>query len=231
MSETALIESPQEAVGRVMAIRPLEDWEIAKNKASMFALSFAMPMALKSTSEATIVNAMLILELAHLHQESPITIAQSLQIIQGKVGWDAKYIIAKMNKHGVFSSRVGFEVKGAGDSLSVTAFATLKETGERTSATCDMKMAKAEGWTKNSKYQSMPEQMLVYRSANFLARRHCPEIYVGLYTGDEIEDIAYSSIEGSTLSTSATAPVLSARDRIAAMKAQAAEESKVTATA
>ena len=35
-----------------------------------------------------------------------------------------------------------------------------------------MKMARQEGWTKNSKYQSMPELMLRNRAATFFGRQY-----------------------------------------------------------
>lgn len=58
-------------------------------------------------------------------------------------------------------------------------------------STIDIKMALAEGWyTKsNSKWQSMPEQMLRYRAAAFWQRAYAPEIGLGFHTQEEIEDI------------------------------------------
>jgi hypothetical protein len=55
-----------------------------------------------------------------------------------------------------------------------------------------MSMAKAEGWsTKNgSKWNNMPELMLMYRAAAFLIRTYAPEISMGLQTADELEDVA-----------------------------------------
>lgn len=48
-------------------------------------------------------------------------------------------------------------------------------------------MAKAENWTKNQKYRSMPEQLLRYRSATFLIRLYCPEVMVGVPAQVEVE--------------------------------------------
>lgn len=54
-----------------------------------------------------------------------------------------------------------------------------------------LEMAVNEGWyTKNgSKWQTMPEQMLHYRSAAFFGRIYAPEILMGLLTADEARDI------------------------------------------
>ena len=39
----------------------------------------------------------------------------------------------------------------------------------------------------------MPEQMLMYRAGGFWTRVYCPEIGLGMYTADEVEDIGPSA--------------------------------------
>jgi hypothetical protein len=55
-----------------------------------------------------------------------------------------------------------------------------------------MEMAKAEGWLDKpgSKWKTMPELMLKYRAAAFFGRLYAPEIMMGLYSADEVVDIA-----------------------------------------
>jgi hypothetical protein len=52
-------------------------------------------------------------------------------------------------------------------------------------------MAKAEGWysKKGSKWVTMPELMMQYRSATFLIRTTAPEIALGFQTTEEMRDI------------------------------------------
>lgn len=120
----------------------------------------------------------------------PFLALQNIQVIRGKPTWSAQFIISLVNERGPFSDRIKFETKGEGNELAVTAYATLKETGEVAKATVSIAMAVAEGWvSKNTKYKTMPEQMLCYRSAVFLARRHCPELLLGMPTRDEVEDV------------------------------------------
>jgi hypothetical protein len=64
-----------------------------------------------------------------------------------------------------------------------------------------MAMAKSEGWTSNTKWKNMPEQMLGYRAASFFARMYCPEALMGLQTYDEIIDV---SSEEQTTATELT---------------------------
>ncbi len=71
------------------------------------------------------------------------------------------------------------------------AYATDIKTGEvKRSTPVSIKMAVLEGWyTKSgSKWPNIPQQMLVYRTAAFFERAHCPEIGMGFHTIDEIQD-------------------------------------------
>lgn len=56
-------------------------------------------------------------------------------------------------------------------------------------------MAIKEGWfTKNgSKWQTMPELMLHYRSGTFFARLYAPELLMGIPSADEIQDMGVLS--------------------------------------
>lgn len=165
-------------------ISPLMDvatFEHMNRVARVLALSPLFPDHLrKGSQEQSIANGILVMNMALRLREDPLTVAQNIYFVGGKPGWSSSYMISKANQHGVFSSPIEWEVKGQGESLSVTAFAEMAATGRRVSSTCDMAMAKAEGWTRNSKYQSMPEHMLRYRSAAFLIRLYCPEVMVGV---------------------------------------------------
>jgi hypothetical protein len=102
------------------------------------------------------------------------------------------------NKSGVFKGPIHFEEKGSGDGLAVTAYAIVRETGERVEFTASMAMAKAEGWTKNPKYKTMGGYMLRLRSATLLIRTTCPEVLLGMQTAEEVEDV--NAAKSATLS-------------------------------
>lgn len=154
----------------------------------MLAMSPLFPQHLRGGSiEQGTANAVLVLNMAHRLNEDPLTVAQAIFFVGGRPGWQTSYCIAKANQHGVFRDPIDWDVKGKGETLSVTAFGILRGTGKRVQVTCDMEMAKKEGWTKNPKYQSIPEQMLRYRSAAFLIRLYCPEVMVGVPAAVEVE--------------------------------------------
>lgn len=169
-----------------------DGFEHIQRAGKMLAMSAMFPDHLKDPrdNQVTVANGVLVLEMAHRMGRHPLMIAQSIYFVSGKPGWDAKFMIAMANESGVFKGRIKWDVtEDAKRGLTVVAYATLRETNERVDAKVDMAMAKAENWTKNAKYQSMPEQMLKYRSAVFLIRLNCPEVMLGMRTQDELEDI------------------------------------------
>ena len=52
-----------------------------------------------------------------------------------------------------------------------------------------MEMAQKEGWTRNSKWSTMPQLMLRYRAATFFGRQYVADLLLGIQTEDEIVDI------------------------------------------
>lgn len=125
------------------------------------------------------------------------TVLQSIHFVNGKPGWSAPFLISRANASGVFEGEIAFETTGEGPTLAVEASATLRKDGKRVSRKVSLAMAKADGWTKNGKYSSIPEQMLSYRAATFLIRLYCPGILYGLRTSDEVEDI--EAVHGRTV--------------------------------
>ena len=155
---------------------------------NMLSLSPLFPAHLRAgPKEQAQANGMLVMNMAMRLNEDPLTVAQNIYFVSGRPGWNTTYMISKANMHGVFKNPIDWEISGNGDTLQATAFAELAGTGRRVEVTVGMDMAKKEGWTKNPKYQSMPEQMLRYRSAAFLIRLYCPEVMIGIPAAVEIE--------------------------------------------
>ena len=81
---------------------------------------------------------------------------------------------------------------------SCRAWAVEKSTGQRLDGPeVTMQMAIDEGWLqkKGSKWKTMQEMMLRYRSASFFGKLYSPELLMGLQTKEEVEDI----IEGDVI--------------------------------
>lgn len=167
-----------------------ELFEQAQRAANALAVSPLFPEHLrKGGKDVAIANGVLVMNIAHRMSEDPLTVAQNIFFIGGRPGWNASYVISRANQAGIFRGRIGWNTAGEGEDLVVEAYATLADTGGVVSAKSSMAMARAEGWVKNPKYQSMPEQMLRYRSATLLVRLYCPEVMLGYQTTEEIEDV------------------------------------------
>lgn len=163
-----------------------EVFEQAYRAAKLFAASKLVPLHFQGKEPDCFIGLMV----AHRMGEDPLTVLQNMYVVHGRPGWSTQYMIARANSSGVFKGRITWDVTGTGDAMSVKAKATLAETGQVvTSPAVDMKMAKAEGWTKNAKYQTMPELMLSYRSAAFLIRMYAPEVMLGYQTVEELETV------------------------------------------
>ncbi len=167
-----------------------QTFEHAQRVAKMLASSTLIP----KEYQGNIQNTMIALEVANRIGASPLMVMQNLYIVHGKPSWSSTFIIGALNSCKRFSP-IKFDVKGTTDDLECTAWATELATGERIEGPkVTMKMAKAEGWVdKNgSKWKTMPELMIRYRSAAFFGRLYAPEIMMGMSTMEEVIDIKHS---------------------------------------
>jgi len=192
---TAITEAPQrqpimyeDNSGDVM--RSSSGFAHAWRVAQMFAESALVPDHLRGR----VSDVAVVLLMAWRLNEDPLVMMQHTHIVKGKAGFAAQYVIARANRSDVFHGRIKYRETGKpGDKeYAVTAYATLAETGEDIEFTASMAMARAEGWTKNSKYQSMPQVMLRYRAATLLVRLNAPDVMLGSSTAEEIEDTVVS---------------------------------------
>ncbi|WHQ72725.1 hypothetical protein KEC54_13915 [Methylorubrum extorquens] len=166
-----------------------DKFEHAQRVAKVFAESALVP----SHFQNKLANCLIALNIADRMGEDPLTVMQNLAIVSGKPCWQTQYMIARANKSGVFSSRITWRAEGQGGDLAVTASAALADSGEVVSVAVSMAMAKADGWLKNAKYQSMPEHMLRWRSAAMLIRLYAPEVMLGIQSTEEVEDATQSA--------------------------------------
>lgn len=183
-------------------------FEAAQRAGKMMALSALFPAHLRSKSqEEAVANAVLVMNIADRMREDPLAVAQNIFFIGGKPGWNASYMISRANQSGRFKGPIRWRFEGEGDALRVWAYAKLADAGDdEVDAEASMAMAKAEGWTKNTKYQSMPRQMLQYRSATLLIRLYCPEVMLGYQTVEEIEDVSAAGMKDITPPLDTTEP-------------------------
>lgn len=166
----------------------LEAFTTGQRMCQMLAASSLVPRDFQNN----LPNVMIALEIANRTGSSPLAVMQNLYIVQGRPSWSSQFVIAALNSCGKFSP-LRFAVQGDGDNRSCYAWALESGTGERLEGPpVSIEMAKREGWygKSGSKWQTMPELMLRYRSAAFFGRLYAPEILMGMQANDEIDDIA-----------------------------------------
>lgn len=184
--------------------------------ATAFASSTIVPAQFRG--EKNIGNVIIALDMANRMRSNPLAVMQNIQIIKGKPGWSSQWIIGAINSTGKFSP-LRFELSDPEPESEVTAtlteyddkgnkktravkericnrtcvaWAVEKATGDRIeSPVVSMVMAVKEGWySRNaSKWQTMPDLMLRYRSAAFFGRLYAPELLFGMPTAEEILDV------------------------------------------
>lgn len=159
--------------------------------AKVYANSSMIPAAYQKNPD----NCFVAIELAGRMNVSPTLVMQNLAVVQGRPAWSGQSCIALVNGCGKFLNDLNFNFIGAPGSDDWGCFcdADRKSDGRHlTGTTITIGLAKKEGWyNKNgSKWQSIPQQMLMYRAASWFARAYCPEVLMGFSTADEAEDIA-----------------------------------------
>lgn len=164
-----------------------DNFTLAWQQAQMLSRSDLIPANYKNKPE----NVLIAVEQANRLGISPFMVMQNLFVIQGRPAWSSKFLIAMINGSGKFDEELHFDITRDKDGKPYSCLAWTMKNGRRVEGvTVDMAMAKAEGWlTKNgSKWVTLPELMLRYRAASFFASLNCPELTLGYYTKEEVED-------------------------------------------
>jgi hypothetical protein len=164
-------------------------FELIQRVAGMFAKAEVVPQRFRGK----VGDCVIAIDMANRLDASILQVMQALYSVHGNPSWSAKFLIASFNQCGRFSSIhyrwIGERGK---DTWGCVAWATEKATGETIEGPeITIALAKSEGWyNKNgSKWQTIPQLMLMYRAAAWLVNTHAPEISMGLRTVEENEEI------------------------------------------
>lgn len=155
----------------------------------------------KGLSQSTLVpqqfqnnpaNCLIALEQSNRLNISPMAVMQNLYIVQNKPSFSSSFIIGLINASGKYDMELQFdEEEKDGKPYACTCW-TEKDGRKVTGIKITMDMAEKEGWSKKngSKWVTIPQVMLRYRAASFFARMNCPELSIGLYSKEELDDFA-----------------------------------------
>ena len=128
---------------------------------------------------------------------NPVAVAQKTHVVNGTLGYEAQLVNAVVSSSNLLATRLNYKwdgdwskVSGKTDkspSLTVTVWATLK--GESEPRTLTISMAQA-GVRNSPLWEQDPRQQLAYLCVKRWARLHAPDVLLGVYTPDELQEAA-----------------------------------------
>ena len=128
---------------------------------------------------------------------NPFAVAQKTHVVNGTLGYEAQLVNAVVSSSNLLATRLNYKwdgdwskVSGKTDkypSLTVTVWATLK--GESEPRTLTISMAQA-GVRNSPLWEQDPRQQLAYLCVKRWARLHAPDVLLGVYTPDELQEAA-----------------------------------------
>ncbi|ENI8602886.1 recombinase RecT [Salmonella enterica] len=126
---------------------------------------------------------------------NPFAVAQKTHVVNGTLGYEAQLVNAVVSSSNLLSTRLNYrwdgdwsKVNGKSDkspSLTVTVSAVLKGEAEPRELTISM----AQAGVRNSPlWEQDPRQQLAYLCVKRWARLHAPDVLLGVYTSDELQE-------------------------------------------
>lgn len=161
-------------------------YEHTQRIAQGMAAATLMPKHLRGDSpQIALANCFLVVNQALRWGLDPFAVAPETYEVQGKLGFQGKLIAAVVNARAKLKQRLKYTFDGKGEDLTVTVSGTFDGEDEARTITLSVKQAK----TQNQMWIKDPEQKLIYSGVTKWARRHAPEIMLGVMTDDDIERI------------------------------------------
>lgn len=138
-------------------------------------------------------NCLMVIEQALRWGMSPFAVAQSTSVIQGRLMFEGKLVAAAVHSSGILAGRLSYAYKGEGEGRIIVVSGTMK--GEPLPRTVEVSLREAK--TANKMWQQQPDQQLVYHGTRVWARRHAPEVMLGVYSPEEMSDASMRDITPS----------------------------------
>ena len=174
--QSALTTAPKQS-----AYSSIEAFESAQRMARSLAESDIVP----ALYQGKLGNCIVAMDIANRMGMGTVQVMQNLNVIRGEPSWKTKFVIALIQSCGRFED---FEFVETPDSCQCVARVKGKDKlidGVKIT----MDMAKREGWTRNSKWSTMPQTMLRYRAASSFGNFHIPDLLLGIQTVEDNEVI------------------------------------------
>lgn len=191
-NDIAITSQPGATVGTAAAIFSPEDMDRLVRFATLMADSKAtIPQHLAGNPADCLAVTMQ----AAQWGMNPFAVAQKTHVVNGTLGYEAQLVNAVVSSSNLLSTRLNYrwdgdwsKVNGKSDkspSLTVTVSAVMKGEAEPRELTISM----AQAGVRNSPlWEQDPRQQLAYLCVKRWARLHAPDVLLGVYTPDELQE-------------------------------------------
>lgn len=128
-----------------------------------------------------------VVELAHRCNQSPFALADHCFLTGGKLAMDGQAMMALINASPKVMGNLAYRYSGAGKERKVTVIGRLAGETEVREVEVSLAQGLADSKGARARWENDGDQMLAYYGARKWARRHAPEVTMGLYTPDELD--------------------------------------------
>ena len=129
-------------------------------------------------------DCLMVIQQAVRWQMDPFAVAQECSVIQGKLMYSGKLVAAVINVRGDLEERLWFVYEGEGDNRTITVSGRRRGEDKARTATVALKNAR----TSNTQWSRQPDQQLMYHGTRVWARRHMPELMLGVFSPEEFDE-------------------------------------------
>lgn len=181
-------------------------FRLARNMAEFLAASTMIPQDYQGRPE----NVMVAIDYAARLGISPFALMSNMDIVRGRPALRGQLYAGVINSSRMFPERIKYEWRGeedTGDGLPSENYGcrawVFDINGERVNGPwVDWAMVTKEGWNVDkpnrngngvqvSKWNTMRELMFFYRAAAFFGRTQAPDLMMGIYQHEELEDTGF----------------------------------------
>lgn len=127
-----------------------------------------------------------VVELAHRCGQSPFALADHTFFTSGKLALDGQAMMALINAHPKIQGSLDYEYSGDGAKRQVRVIGRLAGESKARDVIVTLDQGLRDSKGARARWETDGDQMLAYYGARKWARRHAPEVTMGLYTPDEI---------------------------------------------
>lgn len=152
----------------------------AMKLAEMMAGARLVPAGLQKSP----ADCLMLIQQAVRWQMDPFAVVLECSVIQGKLMYSGKLVAAVINTRGNLDERLSFAYGNEGADRTITVSGRLR--GEQSPRTVTVALRDAR--TTNALWNKQPDQQLIYHGTRVWARRHMPEVMLGVYSPEEFEE-------------------------------------------